>query len=243
MSRTPARVAVALFCALQASAQVFDGEARPAPPAAAPSLPPSAVMGAAAAAESRREFEGNPRPAGPERAPALEGRPLGPSAKGPLEPEPTPDRSLLAAPVAIDKTLLNKLVTHVRKYCSADEDSGLCCLSGQSPLSKNAPNRTACLDIEVPQEEGDVHQAVYRETFVGLTLLSTTSLPKERRVEQVVLEVGMGGSVNQVEISSEGSGGLAHRANPMKPGETEPLFDLAAKDLLLIAPRIRIQTS
>lgn len=174
------------------------------------------------------------------KAPAIEGRQVGPSVKGPVEPEPTVDPALLAAPVPVDKALLNKLVTHVRKYCAPDEDSGLCCLSGQSPLAKNSPNRTACLDIEVPQGEGDVHQAVYRETFVGLTLLSTASIPKERRVEQVTLEVGMDGTVTQVEISSDGPGGTQQRANPMKPGETEPLFDLAAKDLLLIAPRVKI---
>lgn len=163
-----------------------------------------------------------------------------PAAKGPVEPEPTLEPSLLAAPVPVDKPLFDKLVTHVRKYCASDEESGLCCLSGQSPLKKSAPNRTACLDVRVPQEEGDVHLAVYRETFLGLTLLSTTSLPKEKRVEQVTLEVAMDGSVTQVEISSEGAEGLEHRADPMKSGETEPLFSAAAKDLLLITPRVKI---
>lgn len=226
--------------AVPSSAQVVREEAKP-PQAATPALPRSVIpdpvaTGHPAQAEAPRVL---PSP-GPDRAPAIDGRRVGPSAKGPVEPEPTLEPTLLAAPVAVDKPLFDKLVTHVRKYCAADDESGLCCLSGQSPLKKGAPNRTACLDIEVPQEEGDVHLAVYRETFVGLTLLSTTSLPKEKRVEQVTLEVAMDGSVTQVEISSESAEGLAQRADPMKAGETEPLFTAAAKDLLLITPRVKI---
>lgn len=205
--------------------------------AAAPALPNSAVPGAQAAG---RVFDGAAAAAGPAAAPVPEGRAVGSSARGPVEPEPTLEPALLAAPVAVDKALFDKLVAHVRKHCSADEDSGLCCLSGQSPLQKAAPNRTACLDIELPQEEGDVHLAVYRETFVGLTLLSTTARPKEKRVEVVTLELAMDASVTQVEISSEGPDGPSHRANPMKPGETEPLFAGAAQDLLLITPRVKI---
>jgi hypothetical protein len=161
--------------------------------------------------------------------------------RGPVEPEPTLEPELLAAPVAVDKVLFDKVVTHVRKYCTSEEESGLCCLSGQSPLKKGAANRTACLDIRVPAEEGDVHPAVYREVFLGLTLISTTVVPKEKRVEHVTLRAGMDGSVTQVEISSEGSDGVEQqRANAMKPGETEPLFSEAAKDLLVITPRVRI---
>lgn len=215
-----------------APAQVVREEAKPAQAAPLPTLPKSAVPPPVNG--------GRPLSAAPDRAPGVEGRRVGPSARGPVEPEPALEPALLTAPVAVDKPLFDKLVTHVRKYCSPDEDSGLCCLSGQSPLKKAAPNRTACLEIEVPVEEGDVHRAVYRETFVGLTLLSTTALPKEKRVEQVTLEVTMDGSVTQVEIASEGADGLQHRANPMKPGETEPLFMAAAKELLLITPRVKI---
>ncbi|TBR19111.1 hypothetical protein EPO15_14635 [bacterium] len=231
----PFAPALALLTLLAAPSysQVKREDAKAAPPA----LPQSAVPGAAAGGKA---YDGAAAPGAPSTPPAVEGRRVGPSTKGPIEPEPSLEPSLLAAPVAVDKPLFDKLVTHVRKFCSPDDESGLCCLSGQAPLKKGAPNRTACLDVQVPQEEGDVHYAVYRETFVGLTLLSTTALPKEKRVEQVTLEVAMDGSVTQVEISSEGTDGLQHRANPMKAGETEPLFTAAAKDLLLITPRVKI---
>lgn len=237
MPRTPALAVLALLCAAAASAQVQKDAVKPAP-----SLPDSAIPGLNAG----RAFEGPATsdvapPPGPPSAPALSTGRAAASGRGPVEPEPTLEPELLAAPVAVDKALFDKLVTHVRKHCSSEEESGLCCLSGQSPLRKSAPNRTACLDVRVPQEEGDVHQAVYREVFLGLTLLSTTVIPKEKRVEHVTLRTAMDGSVTKVEISSQGSDGLeAHRANAMKPGETEPLFTEAAKDLLVITPRVRI---
>lgn len=239
MSRTPTLAALALLCAAAASAQVRKDPVKPAP-----SLPDSAIPGF----DAGRAFEGPapsdvapPPPPGPPSAPAFDGRRAGPATRGPVEPEPTLERELLPAPVAVDKALFDRLVTHVRKHCSSEEDSGLCCLSGQSPLKKAAPNRTACLDVRVPQEEGDVHQAVYREVFLGLTLLSTTVIPKEKRVEHVTLRAAMDGSVTKVEMSSEGEDGLVgHRADAMKPGETEPLFTEAAKDLLVITPRVRI---
>lgn len=177
---------------------------------------------------------GESRPVGPGTAPAEKGR------RGPVEPEPTLDPEILAAPTPVDPELFSKLVTHVRKHCSEGE-GGLCCLSGQAPLKKGAPARTACLEIGTPVEEGDVHHAVYREVFTGLTLVTTESLPKEKRVEQTVLEMGMGGSVDRVAIESEADAGdKSHRANALKPGEAEKLFTDAAKDLLTITPRIRI---
>lgn len=177
----------------------------------------------------------------PGAVPPVEGRAVGPSVRGPVEPEPTLERELLPAPVPVDKALFDKVVTHVRKHCSSEEDGGLCCLSGQSPIKKAAPSRTACLDIRVPKDEGDVHLAVYREVFLGLTLLSTTVIPKEKRVEHVTLRAAMDGSVTRVEMTSEGADGLEQRrADEMKPGETEPLFTEAAKDILAITPRVRI---
>lgn len=239
MPRRPALAVLAVFCAAATSAQV-----RKDPVTPAPSLPDSAVPGY----DAGRAFEGPaltdvapPPPPGPPSGPALSTGRARASGRGPVEPEPTLEPELLAAPVPVDKALFDKLVTHVRKHCSSEEDSGLCCLTGQSPLKKPAPNRTACLDVRVPAEEGNVHHAVYREVFLGLTLLSTTALPKEKRVEHVTLRAGMDGSVTQVEVSSEGADGLEQRrANAMKPGETEPLFSEAAKDLLVISPRVRI---
>jgi hypothetical protein len=238
MSRLPALAVLALLCTTGTSAQVAKDGAKPAP-----SLPDSVIPGydPGRAVDGAARDVAPPPPPGPPSAPAVDGRRLGPSTRGPVEPEPTLEPELLAAPVAVDKALFDKVVTHVRKHCTSEEDGGPCCLSGQSPLKKGAANRTACLDIRVPAEEGDVHLAVYREIFLGLTMISTTVIPKEKRVEHVTLRADMDGSVSKVEISSEGDDGVEQlRANAMKPGETEPLFTEAAKDMLVIAPRVRI---
>lgn len=247
MSLAPA-LTLALF-SLSAAAQTPRDKPEPSPVLPRSAIPESAqAPGAGPAGEpdtvgrpidGARRSEvpavGEARRVGPSQGPVV----TVPGARGPVEPEPTLEPQLLAAPVPVDRELFNRLVTHVRKHCAEDE-GGMCCLSGQSPLKKSAPSRTACLEVGVPQEEGDVHHAVYREVLSGLTLVATEARPKEKRVEQVLLEMGMGGSVDRVSIQSEGADGVQLRADALKPGEAEKLFDAAAKDLLTITPRVRI---
>lgn len=198
-----------------------------------PALPPSAVPGKAA--------KGAAVPAPPGAVPELKGVPLAPQLKGPTEPEPSvvEEPGLLAAPAPVDAKLFSRLVEHVRKHCATDEESGLCCLSGQNPAKKKAPTRTACLEIDVPSEEGDIHHAVYREVLMGLTLVTAEVKAKPSAIEYTTLEMGMGGAVTQAEMETEASEGTQRRANPMGAGEAASLFDSAAKDLLTITPRVK----
>lgn len=185
--------------------------------------------------------KGSAVPPAPGAVPEIKGAPLAPSLKGPTEPEPSvvEEPGLLAAPAPVDRALFSRLVSHVRKHCSADEESGLCCLSGQNPLKKKAPTRTACLEIEEPSEESDVHHAVYRENLLGLTLVTAEVKGAGKGIEYTTLEMGMGGTVTQAETETEGAEGTRRRADPMPEAEASSLFESAAKDLLTITPRVK----
>lgn len=193
----------------------------------------SVLFAISANAQAKREA-----PAVPE----LKGGPLGPSLRGPTEPDPQAEEEpgLLRAPVPVEEKLFSRLVDHVRKHCSNDEESGLCCLTGQSMLKKSAPTRTACLDIEIPEAEPGVQQAVYRETLRALTIVTAQAKGKPPIVEYTTLEMGMGGSVTQAEMEAEGAEGVQHRKDPMKPEEAKRLFEGAAKDLLTITPKVKV---
>lgn len=199
----------------------------------APALPPSAVPGPKAPAPS------GAAPAG--AVPELKGAPLSPRLKGPTEPEPAvvEEPGLLAAPAPVDAKLFSRLVDHVRKHCATDEESGLCCLSGQNPLKKKAATRTACLEIEVPEAPDGVSHAVYRENLLGLTVVTAEVRGKPPAVEYTTLELGMGGSVTQAEMEAEAPEGVQRRGNPMDSKEASSLFESAAKDLLTITPRVK----